>query len=92
MGKFKHLPGDRLGPLQLKLVRRTTKPNLRSTNQYAVFECGCGAEFTARISKVQAGKAKSCGCRQYNRDTTGSLEQLIKHVKIWHAGLNKETV
>ena len=56
------------------------------------FLAGYGAEFTARISKVQAGKAKSCGCRQYNRNSTGSLEQLIKHVKIWHAGLNKGAV
>lgn len=93
MGKFKFNEGDKIGPLSMELLKRTTK-NYRN-EWYGEFICPvCQQKFEAIISKIASGHTKSCGCLTRPKDITnqrfGRLIALYPNGKtsngitLWH--------
>ena len=57
--KFKYKAGDRLGPKNILLIKRTEK----KANWQGLFLCPwCGSLFETAISNITSGNTKSCGC------------------------------
>ena len=85
----KYQPGDKLGPLHMELIQRTNSGNRR--RQFALFECSCGAQFTADIQKIRTGRTKSCGCGNRAKTQAIPRSKLLTMINTWYAGLNSNT-
>ncbi len=46
------------------------KKTSKHKHRYAIFKCGCGVEFKARVQSVKNGQTSSCGCKQRELSTT----------------------
>ena len=64
-GNYKYFPGDYLGPDKNFLLKKRLPPrkNERKSDYRGVFECPvCHKNFEARITAINNGGYKSCGC------------------------------
>lgn len=58
--KFRHRPGDAIGPARLTFVRRAGP--IGETQPTGLFRCVCGREWQTRVDSVVSGATRSCGC------------------------------
>ena len=72
MGKFIDLSGQHFG--KLTVIERVPKPDgSHSTSAFWLCQCECGTKKIISSAVLRAGKAKSCGCLNYELKDKDSL-------------------
>ena len=64
-GQFKYNPGDKVGPNQILMIKRTKFLNKK--HWYGIFQCPfCNKFFETRIDNISRGRKKHCGCQPWS--------------------------